>query len=101
MDVDPGQVVVSGVLYEVQLGSHNGSALGLAGSILGGKLNVNFGAASLADNFLSFKTGTLSAIVQALKSKNALARLLTYPTGFIGIAARSNVILMSWSGSAW
>lgn len=77
VDVDPGQVVVSGVLYEVQLGSHNGSALGLAGSILGGKLNVNFGAVSLADNFLSFKTGALSAIVQALDSDSRFKVLST------------------------
>lgn len=66
VDTDPGQVVVSGVLYEVQLSEHNGSAMALAGSILGGKLNVNFGVAAAADNFITIRSGTISAIVQML-----------------------------------
>lgn len=77
IDTDPGQVIVSGVLYEVQLSEHNGSALSLASSILGGKLNLNFGVAAPADNFLSIKAGALSAIVQALDSDSRFNILST------------------------
>lgn len=68
VDTDIGQVMVSGVLYEVQTGEHHGSALQLAGSLLAGKLQFNLGAAKTADNFFSFSVGDVTAIMQALDS---------------------------------
>ena len=68
VDTDMGQVMVSGAVYEVQTGDHHGSALGLAGSLLGGKLKLNLGSATAADNFISFQVADMTAIMQALDS---------------------------------
>jgi len=68
VDTDVGQVMVSGAVYEVQTGDHHGSALGLAGSLLGGKLKLSLGTATAADNFISFQAADMTAIMQALDS---------------------------------
>lgn len=68
VDTDMGQVMVSGVLYEVQTGDHQGSALSLAGALLSGKLRFNFGTATGADNYMSIKLADVTAIMQALDS---------------------------------
>lgn len=68
IDTDVGQVMVSGVLYEVQTGEHHGSALSLAGSLLSGKLKFNLGTAVAADNFVSLQVADMTAIMQALDS---------------------------------
>jgi type II secretory pathway component GspD/PulD (secretin) len=60
--------MVSGAVYEVQTGEHHGSALSLAGSLLSGKLNINLGTATAADNFISVKVANMTAIMQALDS---------------------------------
>ncbi len=68
VDTDIGQVLVTGVVYEVQTGDHKGSALSLAGSLLSGKLNFNFGLVSSSNNFLNVKLADIQAIIQALDS---------------------------------
>lgn len=68
IDTDSGQVVVSGVLYEVQTGDRRGSALALAGSLLSGRIKFNLGLAQAADNFLSVQVADLQAVVQSLDS---------------------------------
>lgn len=79
VDSDPGQVVVQAVLYEVQSSDHQGSALQLAASVLGGKFSFNLGAAQLADNFLSFKSSSVSLIMQALDSDSRF-KVLSSPS---------------------
>jgi len=68
VDTDVGQVMVSGAVYEVQTGDHHGSALSLAGSLLPGKLKINLGSATSADNFVSLQVADMTAIMQALDS---------------------------------
>jgi general secretion pathway protein D len=79
IDIDPGQVLVSGVLYEVQTGDHEGSALQLAASLFSGKFTINLGAASEADNFFSFKSSKLSAIMQSLNTDSRF-KVLSSPS---------------------
>lgn len=68
LDIDSGQVVVSAALYEVQTNDHEASALQLAAQLFNGVLQVNLGAASLADNFISFKNSSVHMIMQALNT---------------------------------
>lgn len=78
LDTDVGQVLVTGVVYEVQTGDHKGSALALAGSLLSGKLSFNFGTALASNNFVNLKIGDIQAIVQALDSDSRF-RILSSP----------------------
>lgn len=79
VDTDSGQVMVSGALYEVQSSDHEGSALQLAANLLGGKFQFNFGAAQLADNFISFKNSSVALIMQALDSDSRF-KVLSSPS---------------------
>lgn len=66
VDETAGQVLVTGVLYEVSTKHAEGSALQLAGSLLSGRLEFSAGGSSRADNFFSLKLGDLSAVIRAL-----------------------------------
>jgi len=66
VDTPGGDVVVRGVLYEVQTGSNEGTGFSLALSLLGGKLGVKVGAGPLQGNVVSFSSGTIDAAVSAL-----------------------------------
>lgn len=79
IDVDPGQVIVTGVLYEVQTGQHQGSALQLAVSALGGRFNFSMGSAQAADNFIGIRSSTVSVIMQALDSDSRF-KVLSSPS---------------------
>lgn len=68
VDQSVGQVLVTGVLYEVSTRHQEGSALQLAGSLLGSKLELSLGGSVRSENYLSFKVGDLSAIARALDS---------------------------------
>lgn len=83
LDVDPGQVMVTGVLYEVQTGEHQGSALQVAASALGGRFNFSLGAAQEADNFIGIKSSTVSLIMQALDSDSRFT-VLSSPSLRVG-----------------
>lgn len=78
VDTDIGQVMVSGVLYEVQTGEHHGSALSLAGTLLSGRLKISLGSAVAADNFVSFKVADMTTIMQALDTDSRF-KVLTSP----------------------
>jgi len=78
VDSGLGQVSVTGAVYEVQRGENHGSALSLVGSILSGKLNFSFGAASPADNFINLKLFDISAIIQALDTDSRF-KILSAP----------------------
>jgi type II secretory pathway component GspD/PulD (secretin) len=66
LDVDPGQVVVTGALYEVNTSSQQSSALQLAASVLGDRFRFSLGAAQEAGSYVSLRSASVSAIMQAL-----------------------------------
>ena len=66
VDIRTGEVMVRGVVYEVQTTKNDGSAFQLAASILGGKLGVSFGPASPLDSSVKFSSGSISAVYSAL-----------------------------------
>lgn len=70
VDKSLGDVIVRGVLYEVQTTRGDGSAFNLALNLLGGKLGVSFGTSSAAGNSVSFKNSTIDAVISSLASDN-------------------------------
>ena len=66
VDTPVGDVLVQGVIYEVQTGRKEGSAFQLAAGILGGKLSVGYGGQATLENFIQFKVADVSAIFSAL-----------------------------------
>jgi general secretion pathway protein D len=70
VDASAGDVLVRGVLYEVQTGKKDGSALGLALNLLGGKLGLSIGsnASSPGSVVWSFKNNTIDTVLSVLAS---------------------------------
>ena len=70
VDAAVGDVLVRGVLYEVQTTKKDGSAFGLAVDLLGGKLGIRLGSvvAGPGEMLLSFKNKTIDAVLSALAS---------------------------------
>lgn len=68
VDVPVGGVVVRGVLYEVQTGGSDGSAVSLALHLLGGKLNLSFGSQVAGGNFVSLSNNSIDAVLSALST---------------------------------
>lgn len=68
VDIPGGQVLVRGVVYEVQTGATDGSAFSLAASVLGGKLGISFGPTTPFDSVLTFKNSTIQAVASALST---------------------------------
>ncbi|MGG7605410.1 type II secretion system protein GspD [Massilia sp. BKSP1R2A-1] len=70
VDASAGDVLVRGVLYEVQTGKKDGSAFSLAVNLLGGKLGLSIGsnAGSPGDMLFSFKNNTIDAVLSVLSS---------------------------------
>lgn len=68
VDTPGGDVVVRGVLYEVQTGTSDGTGFSLALNVLGGKLGVTVGPDRLQGNAISFSSATIEAAVSALAS---------------------------------
>lgn len=68
VDDAPGDVLVRGVLYEVQTTKKDGSAFGLAVNLLGGRLGISVGSvtAGPGEMLLSFKNKTIDAVLSAL-----------------------------------
>jgi type II secretory pathway component GspD/PulD (secretin) len=91
VDVDAGQVMVSGALYEVQTTDHDASALQVAASLLQGRFQFNLGAAQLADNFVSFKNSSVSLIMQALDTDSRF-KVLSSPS--LRVASGSSASLV-------
>jgi len=72
VDYAVGDVLIRGVLYEVQTGDTKGSGFAFALNMLGAKIGVNLGVPSSASTAgqasVSFKSSTLDAVVTALES---------------------------------
>ncbi|KLJ14549.1 hypothetical protein G1E_32250, partial [Pseudomonas sp. TJI-51] len=78
IDIAMGEVMVRGVVYEVQTGDSNGSAFSLAASLLKGKLNITL-AGNPFDNQVSLSTSDFSAVLSALSSDNRF-RVVSQPS---------------------
>jgi type II secretory pathway component GspD/PulD (secretin) len=81
VDVPIGDVLVRGVLYEVQTSGDEGSAFGLALRLLGGKVGVNVGTVGgRSEQFsLSLKNQTIDAVFSAL-STDTRFKAISKPT---------------------
>lgn len=79
VDTATGEVVVRGVVYEVQTGSSEGSAFRLAASVLGGKFGVSLGSATPLDSFVRLNVGNIDAVFSAL-STDSRFKVVSSPT---------------------
>lgn len=70
LDVDPGQLVIRAIVYEVSSTKSDGSALQLLGSVLGGHLGVSINAGAALTNALSLRVGDIDAVISALSVDN-------------------------------
>jgi type II secretory pathway component GspD/PulD (secretin) len=77
VDYQLGEVMVRGVVYEVQTGDNTGSAFSLAASLLSGRLSVNL-AGTTQENSVSFSVGNVDAIFSALASDSRF-KVVTQP----------------------
>lgn len=78
IDFPVAQVEVKSVLYEVAASSSEGSALRLVGSLLSGRLSVDFGGQSLK-NSLTLKLADIDAVVSALSTDDRF-KVLSSPS---------------------
>lgn len=67
VDTPVGEVLIKAIVYEVGGTKKDGSAVGLAMNVLGGRLGVSFGKAGAGDS-ISFKSATIEAVYAALSS---------------------------------
>lgn len=77
VDCQLGEVMVRGVVYEVQTGDNTGSAFSLAASLLSGRLSVNLAGAAQG-NSISFSVGNADAVFSALSSDSRF-KVVTQP----------------------
>jgi hypothetical protein len=77
VDYQLGEVMVRGVVYEVQTGDSTGSAFSLAASLLSGRLSINLAGAA-QENSISFSVGNADAIFSALSSDTRF-KVVTQP----------------------
>lgn len=89
VDNDPGQVFVTGILFEVQTSSQSGSAISLVASLLKNKLNFNFGFPGSHDNYVSFQSADFDAVFHALDSDSRF-KILSNPT--VRVASGKNAV---------
>nr|WP_307735948.1 type II and III secretion system protein [Massilia pinisoli] len=71
--------MVTGALYEVNIGTQHASALQLAASILGDRFRFSLGAAQESGNYVSVRASTVTAIIQALDSDSRF-KVLSSPS---------------------
>lgn len=65
LDIPMGEIVVRGAVYEVTTTKKDGSAFALALGLLNNQLTVNLSGSKL-ENFVSFKSGSVDAVLSAL-----------------------------------
>ncbi|QOY94739.1 hypothetical protein IM543_02150 [Massilia sp. UMI-21] len=69
VDTAVGDVLVRGVLYEVQTTNNDGSAFSLALNLLGGKLGLSFGSIGNSNtSHISFRSTTIDAVLSSLST---------------------------------
>ena len=70
VDLAIGEVVVRGVVYEVNTTDKDGSAFGVLASLFGGQLTYGLGAANPIGNFLRYKNLSFDFIASSLSQDN-------------------------------
>lgn len=78
VDFQVGEVMVRGVVYEVQTGDSSGSAFALASQILNSHLSISIAGPTL-ENSVKFSAGSSDAIFSAL-SKDSRFKVITQPS---------------------
>lgn len=69
VDTAVSDVLVRGVLYEVQTANNDGSAFSLALNLLGGKLGLSFGSIGNSNSsHISFRSTTIDAVLSSLST---------------------------------
>lgn len=77
VDTPFGEVMVRGVVYEVQTSDSTGSAFSLAAAVLSGRLSIKLAGPTQA-NSLSFSVGNADAVFSALSSDSRF-KVITQP----------------------
>lgn len=77
VDCHVGEVMVRGVVYEVQTGDNTGSAFSLAASVLSGRLAISLAGAA-QKNSISLSVGNADAVFSALSSDSRF-KVVTQP----------------------
>ncbi|MGM9516979.1 type II secretion system protein GspD [Roseateles sp. DB2] len=77
VDCQVGEVMVRGVVYEVQTGDSTGSAFNLAASLLAGRLSVNL-QSTAQQNSVRVSVGNADAVFSALSSDSRF-KVVTQP----------------------
>jgi type II secretory pathway component GspD/PulD (secretin) len=77
IDVHPGEVMISAVVYEVSAGKSDGSAFSLALNLLGGKLGLSLGGAPALSNAVTFKNASIDVALSILARDSRFKALST------------------------
>lgn len=78
VDVSPGEVFVKALVFEVQSGSKDQTAVGLALNILGGKLGLVAGTMKSVGDALTFKNASVDMIYSVLANDSRF-KIVTAP----------------------
>jgi len=68
IDLAVGDVMVKGVLYEVQTSASSGSGFSFALNLLGSKFGIDLLGSTQGQSSVSFKSNTIEAVISALES---------------------------------
>jgi general secretion pathway protein D len=91
VDIASGEVMVSGIIYEVSTTKTDGSAFSLALNLLGGKFSLNLGVKTL-ENSIQFSNATIDAVASAL-STDTRFKIVTSPRLRVRSGASSRLMV--------
>ncbi|MDW5415655.1 type II secretory pathway protein [Iodobacter sp. CM08] len=91
VDIASGEVMVSGIIYEVSTTKTDGSAFSLALNLLGGKFSLNLGVKTL-ENSIQFSNATIDAVASAL-STDTRFKIVTSPRLRVRSGANSRLMV--------
>lgn len=92
VDTAQGEILVKGVLYEVQTSKSDGSAFQLAASLLSGKVEIGLGPVSTLENAIKLKIGDWSAVLSAL-STDSRFKVMSSPSARVRSGARARFVV--------
>lgn len=79
VDFQLGEVVVRGVVYEVNVSDKDGSAFGLVASLLGGHFSAGIGSVDAVGSFLRLKNTSLD-VVYSVISQDSRFKVMSSPS---------------------
>jgi general secretion pathway protein D len=79
VDFQLGEVVVRGVVYEVNTSGKDATAFGLLANVIGGKLQAGISSTNPVGNFLRFKNTTVD-VVYAMLSQDNRFKVMSSPS---------------------